>query len=198
MANERSRGRAIGSFAAFIRTRERVGGGVAAGRVGAAFRLQPGRVSAAVRSQRELGFPATGAGRAFAGRDPAAGTRRPDRGAGGHEVSGAGGAAKSGRLPAHGGDLRRSPLRYARSRPAICRLATRIGYDPPTHSGGSRAVFQNAEAGAGPGWAGCRTDPRSRDGERGGESRPSAAGWRGGGGVGWGATRRGAAADRAH
>ena len=171
---------------------------MAAGGVGAAFRLQPGRVGAAVRSQRELGFPATGAGRAFAGRDPAAGTRRPDRGAGGHEVSGASGAAKPGGLPAHGGDLGRAPLQYTRSRPAICRLATRIGYDPPTHSGGSRAVFQNAEAGEGPGRARRRADPRPGDGERDRAPHPSTAGRRGGRGVGSAATRRGAAADRAH
>ena len=171
---------------------------MAAGGVGAAFRLQPGRVGAAFRSQRELGFPAAGAGRAFAGRDPAAGTRRPDRGTGGHEVSGADGAAKPGRLPAHGGHLGRVPLRYPRSRPAICRLATRIGYDPPTHSGRSRVVFQNAEAGAGSGRARRRADPRSGDGERDRAPRPSTAGRRGGGGVGWPATRRGAAADRAH
>ena len=170
---------------------------MAAGGVGAAFRLQPGRVGAAVRSQRELGFPATGAGRAFAGRDPAAGTRRPDRGAGGHEISGAGGAAKSGRLPAHGGDLRRSPLRYARSRPAVCRLARRIGYDPPTHSGRSRVVFQNAEAGEGPGRARRRADPRSGDGERDRDPRPSTARRRGGRGAGSSTTCRGGTADRA-
>ena len=198
MADERSRGRAIGSFAAFIRTRERVGGGVAAGGVGAAFRLQPGRVSAAFRSERAVGFAAAGAGGAFAGSDPAAGARRPDRGAGGHEISGAGGAAKSGGLPAHGGHLGRAPLRYTRSGPAICRLARRISYDPPTHSGRPRAVFQNAEAGEGPGRARRRTDPRSGDAERDRAPRPSTAGRGGGRGVGWPATRRGTAADRAH
>jgi ParB family chromosome partitioning protein len=41
-ADERSRGRAAGALAAIIRARNRVGGGLAAGGVGAALRLQPG------------------------------------------------------------------------------------------------------------------------------------------------------------
>ena len=171
---------------------------MAAGGVGAAFRLQRGTVSAAFRSEREVGFAAAGAGGAFAGSNPAAGARRPDRGAGGHEISGARSAAKCGGLPAHGGHLGRAPLRYPRSRPAVCRLARRIGYDPSTHSGRSGVVFQNAETGKGPGRACRRADPRSGDGERDREPRPAAAGRGGGGGTGWSSTRRGAAADRAH
>ena len=54
-----------------------------------------------------------------AGSDPAAGARRQDRGAGGDEVSGAGGAPKPGGLPADGGDLRPASLRYA-AKPANC------------------------------------------------------------------------------
>ena len=52
-----------------------------------------------------------GLGGTFAGSDPAAGARGQNRGAGGNEISGAGGAAKPEGLPAHGGDLCRASLR---------------------------------------------------------------------------------------
>ncbi len=162
----------------------RPGGGLAASGDGAAVRLQPGGAGAAVRSQCELGVAAAGLGGGVAGVDPTAGARGQDRGPGGDEVSGAGGAAKPGGLPSHGGDLGRASLRHARSRPAVCRLATGIGHGPPTDSGGSGAVFQNAAAGQTPSRAGRRTDPRSGDGPGDCEPRSAAAGRGGGTGVG--------------
>ena len=113
MADERGRGSAAGPLAALIRTRDRAGGGLAAGGVGAAFRLRAGGVGAPVRPQRELGIATAGAGGGSAGSDPTAGARGQDSGAGGIEVSGAGGTPKPGGLPADGGDLRPASLRYA-------------------------------------------------------------------------------------
>jgi hypothetical protein len=199
MADERSSRRAAGSFAAPFRTRDRAGSGLVAGRDGAAFRLQLGGVGAAVRSQRELGVAAAGVGGALTGGHPAAGARGQDCGPGGDEVFGAGGATEPGGLPAHGGDLGRASLRYARSRPTVCRLAARIGRDPETHSGRSGAVFQNATAGAREDSSGNRrrTDPRSGDDYGDCEPRPSAAGRRGRPGTGSPAAGSGAAADRA-
>jgi uncharacterized ParB-like nuclease family protein len=126
---------AAGPLAAVIRTRDGAGGGLAVGGVGAALRLRTGGVGAPVRSQRELGIAAAGTGGGFAGSHPAAGARGQNPGAGGAEVSGAGGAPKSGRLPTDGGDLRPAPLRYARGRPTVCRVAQGLAGNPPTHSG---------------------------------------------------------------
>ena len=91
-------------------TRDRAGGGLAAERVGAAFRLQLGGAGTAVRPQRELGFAAAGVGGTIAGGHPAAGARGQDRGAGGDEVSGAGSAPKPGGLSADGRHLRGASL----------------------------------------------------------------------------------------
>ena len=76
---------------------------LAAGRDGAALRLRARRTGAPFRSQRELGVAAAGAGGVAAGSDPAASARRPDRDAGGAEVSGASGAYGCGAMPADGG-----------------------------------------------------------------------------------------------
>src|SRR5579864_16893 len=113
MADERGRGSAAGPLAAFIRTRNRSGGWLVTGGVGAALRLRARRVSAPVRPQCELGIAATGAGGGSAGSDPTAGARGQDPGTSGVEVSGAGGTPKPGGLPADGGDLRSASLRYA-------------------------------------------------------------------------------------
>jgi ParB family transcriptional regulator, chromosome partitioning protein len=64
-----------------------------------------------------------------------AGARGKDSGAGGHEVSGAGGAPMPGRLPADGRDIRPASLRYPRSWPTVCRLAQRLAHGPQTHPG---------------------------------------------------------------
>src|SRR5260370_42649824 len=106
-------------LAATERTRNGAGGGVAAGGVGAAFRLRAGRVGAPVRSQCELGIATAGAGGDSPGSDPAAGARGQDSGAGGDEVSGAGGRPAAGRLPTDGGDLRPTSLRYAGILPTV-------------------------------------------------------------------------------
>lgn len=200
MADERGRGRTVGPLAAFIRTGERTGSRLAAGGDGAAFRLRTGGVGAPVRSQRELGIAAAGAGGASAGGHPAADTRGQDRGAGSHEVSGAGGAPKLGGLPADGGDLRPAPLRYAGSRSTVWGLAQRHPCDPQTHSGGSWAVLQNPAAGESLGPRGHparrRVDPRSGDGGRDYEPRSSATGRRSGPGAGSRASRCGPPADR--
>ena len=89
----------------------------------------------------ELGVAALGVGGVVAGGHPAAGARRPDRGPGGDEVSGACSATEPGGLSTHGGDLRRASLRHARSRATVWSLARRIGREPQTHSGRSRAVL---------------------------------------------------------
>ena len=96
-------------------------------------------------------------------------------GAGGDEVSGAGGSPKPGRLPADGGDLRPASLRYAGSRPTVCRVAQRFARDPQTHSGRSRAVFQNAAASAGESSARDWRRTVTRSGNGGGDCEPRAA-----------------------
>ena len=116
-----------------VRTRNGAGGGLAVGGVGAALRLWARRVSAPVRPQRELGIAAAGAGGGSAGSDPRAGARGQDPGAGGLEVSGARCPPKPGGLPADGSDLRPASLRYASSRPTVCRVAQRFTRDPQTH-----------------------------------------------------------------
>ena len=64
-------------------------------------------------SQRELGVAAASAGGGFAASDPTAGARGQDPGAGGVEVSGAGGTPKPGGLPTDGCNLRAASLRCA-------------------------------------------------------------------------------------
>ena len=182
VADEGSGGHRVGPLPALIGTRNRPGARLAAGRDGAAFRLQPGGVSTAVRSQREVGIAAAGVSGTVAGDHPAAGARGSDLGTGGDEVSGAGSPPKPGGLPAHGGHLRRASLRHARSGPTLCGLAARIGRDPPTDPGRSGVVFQNAASGPRASAAGRRrrANPRSGDGGCHCEPRASAAG-RGGG-----------------
>jgi hypothetical protein len=191
VADERGRSRAAGPLAALIRTGERTGGGLAASGDGAALRLWTGGVGAPVRSQRELGIAAAGAGGASAGDHPAAGARGQNRGASSDEISGASGAPKPGRLPTHGGNLRPAALRYAGSRATVRGLAKRHAGDPPTHSGESRAVFQNPAAGAGESSASARrrVDPRSGDSGRDRKPRASATGRRSGHGTGSRASR---------
>src|SRR5262245_19968749 len=106
MADERSRGGAAGPLAALLRIGERAGGGLAAGGVGAALRLRSGGVGSPLRSQRELGVAAAGAGGGSAGGGSRAGAARADPGTGGDEVPGAGGAPEPGRLPADGRHFR--------------------------------------------------------------------------------------------
>ena len=72
-------------------------------------------------------------------------------------------------------DLRRASLRYARSRPTVCRLAQRLARDPQTHSGRSGAVFQNAAAGAGESSGRDRRRTVARSGDGGGDCEPRAA-----------------------
>ena len=149
VADERGCGGAVGPLPATVRTRDGAGGGLALGGVGAAFWLWVGRVGEAVRSQCELGVATAGADRGSAGSDPTTGARWQDLGAGGDEVSGAGGPPKPGRLPTDGRHLRRASLRYAGSRPTVWRVAPRFARRPQTYSGRPRAVFQNAAASAG-------------------------------------------------
>jgi uncharacterized ParB-like nuclease family protein len=79
------------------------------------------------------GISAAGAGGGFAASNPTAGARGQDPGAGGIKVSGAGGAPKHGGLPTDGGDLRPTSLRYAGSRPTVCRVAPGFARDSQTH-----------------------------------------------------------------
>ncbi len=174
MADERGCGGAVGPLAATVRTRDGAGGGLALGGVGAAFWLRVGRVGTAVRSQCELGIATTGADRGSAGSDPTPGARWQNLGAGGDEVSGAGGPPKPGRLPADGGDLRRASLQYAPSRPTVCRVAQWFARRPQTHSGRSRAVFQNAAASRGESSARERRRTNTRSGNGSGDCEPRA------------------------
>ena len=204
MADERGGGRTAGPLAAFIRTRDRAGGWLVTGGVGAALRLRAGRVGAPVRPQRELGVAATGAGGGSAGSHSAAGARGPDSGAGGDEVSGAGGTPKPGGLPAPGGDLRPASLRYAWSRPTVWGLAPRFACGAQTPSGRSGAVFQDAATGAGENssrgalWTRRRTVARPGDGGGDGKPRATAAVRRCRSGTGSPARRSGAASARPH
>jgi hypothetical protein len=200
MADERGGGRGAGPFATAERARDCTGSGLAAGRVGAAFRLRARCIGAPVRSQREVGIAAAGIGGTAAGSDPAAGARRQGGGAGSHEVPGASGPPKPGGLPADGGDLRPASLRYPRSRPTVCRLAPRFGRDPQAHSGCSGLVFQGAttDAGESSGRHRCRTVTRSGEGGGDCEPRPSATGGGGGYGGGSAAIESRAVSDRAH
>jgi len=196
VADERGRGGAAGSLAAFLRTGERAGGGLAVGGVRAALRLWAGGVGSPLRSQRELGVAAAGAGGGSAGGDPGAGAGGADPGAGGHEVPGAGGAPESGRLPADGRHLRPAPVGGARSRPTVRCLAQGLARGPQTPSGEAGAVLQNATAGEQD--SECRTAARSGDGGRDRESCPSAAVRRRRSGTGCPAMRRRTAANRPH
>src|SRR5579859_4749922 len=145
------------------------------------------------------GIAAAGTGGASAGDHPAAGARGQGLGAAGDEVSGAGGAPKPAGLPADGRDLSPTPLRYAPSRPTVCRLAPGVARDPQTHPRFAGSVFQDAATGS-------ETDPkhrrravaRSGDGGRNREPRPSAAGGGGSRGVGWAAAPSCAPADCSH
>jgi len=174
VANERRRGHPAGSFPPLVGTRNRAGGGLAPGRVGAALRVQPGRFGAAVRSQRELGVAAAGAGGSTAGSNPAASARRQDCGAGGDEVSGAGSAHQLRSLPADGCHIRPVSLRNAGGGSTLSRLAQGIPGNPSTHSRCTGSVFQNPASGAGetsrrnrrrtiarPGDDCCHCEPRS-------------------------------------
>src|ERR1039457_5461007 len=174
MADERGRGCGAGPLVAFIRARNRAGGGLAVGGIGAALRLRTRRTGAPGWSQRELGIAAAGAGGDSAGSDSAAGARGQDPGAGGDEVSGAGGTPKSGGLPADGGHLRRAPLRYAGSRPTVWLVVLGVARGPQTHSGRSRAVFQNAAPSAGGSSGRKRRRTVARSGNGGGDCEPRA------------------------
>jgi hypothetical protein len=173
---------------------------MAVGRVTAAVRLWARRVSPPVRSERQLGIAAVGAGRGAAGSDPAAGARRQAAGPGSPEVSGAGGAAKSGRLPANGRDLRRASLRYAGSGPDVHGVAQEFAGPAETHSGCSRAVLQNTAPSPGKSSNRGRGRPDPRSGDGGGDRQPgtTASGGSHGDRSGWSATRGGATSARAH
>src|SRR3970040_429714 len=93
---------------------------------GTTLRLLAGGTGAALRSQCELGVAAIGAGGVVAGSDPAASARRQARGAGGDEVSGAGGAGGCGPLPADGGRLGGAPLRHAAGGATLHGVAPRV------------------------------------------------------------------------
>src|SRR3989442_7716136 len=100
----------------------------------------------AVRSQRELGIAAAGAGGVAAGGHPAASAGGQDLRTGGHEVSGASGARQLAGLRTNGGGIRAASLRHTASRTTVRRLAQRLAGDPPTHSRSAGAVFQSAAA----------------------------------------------------
>lgn len=176
VANERSRSSPAGRVAALGGTPERAGARLVTGRDGAAFRLWTRRTGAAVRSQRELGVAALGAGGTVAGGDSAARARGQSLGAGGDEVPGAGGPYQPGRLRAHGRGIRRAPLRYAGSRATLCRLAGRFAVGARAPASLSGAVFQNAAASAGGGDDSVdRARARSRYSRGYSAARPSSA-----------------------
>ena len=200
LADERGRGRIAGPVAAFVRTRDRTRSGLAAGGVRTAVRLWTGRVSPALRPQRELGVAAVGVGRSAARNDPAAGAPRPTGGAGGLEASGSGGPAKRRRLSADGRHLRPASLGHAGSRAVVHGLAEEFAGHAQTDFGFSRTVFQNTAASSGEhsGRRGCRDDPRSGDGGGDRESGAPSCGRSGGHGSGRPATPSHPASDREH
>ncbi len=163
---------------------------------GAAFWLLAGGARAPLRPQHELGIAADGAGGVVAGSDPAARARRKDRGAGGDEVSGAGGPRGGGTLRTDGRRFHRAPLRYAAGRATLCGLAHRLARGPRAHSVRAGTVFENAAATTGGQADGGRTS-RARSGDGGGypASRQPAA-HRSHGGNEWPTTGADAAPDR--
>jgi len=175
VADERRRGRPAGPFPPIVGKRNRVGGGLAPGRVGAALRLRPGRFGAAVRPQRELGVAEAGAGGGVAGRNPAPGSRRQDCGAGGDEVSGAGGAHQLRSLPADGCHIRPVSLRNAGGGSTVYRLAQGIAGNPSTYSRCTRSVFQNPASDPGENSRRHRRRTTTRSGDDRGDCEPRAA-----------------------
>src|ERR1039457_6329590 len=121
----------------------------------------PAAPPAALRPQRELGVATLGIGGTAAGKHPAAGARGSDRGATGHEVPRPSGARQRGAVRANGRRFRPAPLRHARSRTTLCRLAGRLARGPRAHLGRAGTVFENAAAAAvrqtGRGGPGART-----------------------------------------
>jgi hypothetical protein len=198
LADERGRGGVAGPVAAFVRTRDGARSRLASGGVRTALRLRTGRVSPALRPQRELGIAAVGAGGSAAGVDPTTGSTGPDTGAGGLEVSDSDSPAKHRRLSANGRHLRPAPLGHAGSRRVIHGLAQEFAGHAQTDPGFARVVFQNTAASPGErsGRSGRRVDPRSRDGGGDRESRAATYGRSRGHGSGRPATPGHPASDR--
>ena len=162
---------------------------------GAALGLLAGGSGAPLRPQRELGVAALGIGGTAALSHPAASARGSDRGATGHEVSGAGSARQRGAVRANGRRFRPAPLRYTAGRTTLCRLAGRLARGSRAHPGRAGTVFENAAAAA-VHQAG-RGGSRSRTGDGGGHPasrRPAAR--RSPAGDGWPATGTSATPDR--
>jgi hypothetical protein len=196
LGDARSRSPAAVAVAAVQPTGKRVGTRLAVGRDGATLRLWAGRTGAPLRPQHQLGIAPAGAGGITAGSDPTASARRQDRGAGGDEVSGAGGPRQRGRLHAHGRRFRRTPLRHAASRATLYGLAARHTHGSGAHSRRAGAVFENAAAATGSQAGGSRISrARSGDGGRHPASRRQAA-RRNSPGDDRGATETSAGADR--
>jgi len=194
--DERSRSAGAVAVSTLQPAGKRAGTRLVVGGDGAAVRLLGGGTGAPFRPRRELGVAATGAGGVAAGSDPAAGAGRQDRGAGSHEVSGAGGPCECGAMRADGGRFRRTPLRHAAGRATVCGLAAGITHGPRTHTGGAGAVFENAAAGAGrPAGRTPTGNARSGNGGRHSASRQPAA-YRSDGGDERGATGADGAPDR--
>ena len=175
LGDERRRSSAAGPVVAFQLAGNRAGTRLAVVGEGATLWLLAGGVGAPLRPQRELGVAAAGAGRVAAGSDPAASARRSDRGATGHEVSGAGGARQPGGLRADGRRFRPAPLRYAASRTTLCRLAGGLARGSRAHPRRAGTVFENAAAAAGHQAGRGRTRSRTGDGRRHPASRRPAA-----------------------
>jgi hypothetical protein len=144
VAHERSRSPAAGRLTALDRAAKRARTRLVPLRTGAALRLRAGGTGAPLRPQRELGIASPGPGGTAARGHPTAGARWQDRSSGGDEVSGAGCAHQPGRLRTPGSHLRAIPLRHARCRTTLCRLARRHARGARAHPRRAGVVSQNA------------------------------------------------------
>lgn len=175
---------------------------MAAGGVGATFRLPLGGTCPTVRSQCELGVTSPGVSGTDSGKRATTSARRRDRDAGGHEVPGAGGAFQPGGLSRAGGCPSPAQVDEPASWAVVCRLATGLSPDATTDSRTTAVVFQSP--------AGNRTSTAgqldagtvARSGNRGGDcpsGQPTAPeGSRRTGSDGGGTERTGARPARSH
>jgi len=146
LAAERSRGPGAGRFAGHERTNDGVGRRLAAGGTGATLRLRAGGVGAPFWSQPQLGVAPVGLSGTAAGKRAAASAQRSAHRPSGDEVSGAGGAFPSRRMPASGRSVRHAPLHHPGSRSVVCRLAQGHSGGAATPCATTPVVPQNATA----------------------------------------------------
>jgi hypothetical protein len=152
LADDGSRGFGAEPLLPLVATGECFGGRLVVSRSPATLRLQPAGVGEPVRSQCELGLPSPGLGGGAAAKCATTSTQRRDLGAGGDEVSVAGGWFESRGVPTDGHRLHPLPVHDSAGRAVVRRLAQGIAPDPATHFRTTAAVVKDAEPG-------CATTP---------------------------------------